>query len=149
MKCEGRFAPHDFQQERSLLNHASKKLPNVPERHTENSTKPSNPSMCYYCFDILIGFPPKSGNPGSKRSIPLPAHQLADASAECPFCYLGNEMARHFTCALHWNPQSQTHIGRRIPLTVLERSTIQSNCPCGTACLVVSRLVKYEVCWRL
>jgi uncharacterized protein (TIGR00296 family) len=42
--------------------------------------------MCYYCFDVLIDSLQNSGKHGSKRSTTIPAfaHQLADASVECP-----------------------------------------------------------------
>lgn len=120
----------------------------------ENSTELQvTPSMCYYCFEVLIDSLQKSGKHGSKRSIPAFAQQLADASVECPlFVTWENRKREHYHlrgCIGTLSPRLlATSVGEYALISALKdrrfNPIVLAEVP--ELRVAVSLLVKYEVC---
>jgi uncharacterized protein (TIGR00296 family) len=109
--------------------------------------------MCYYCFEVLIDSLQKSGKNGSNSSIPAFAHQLADASVECPlFVTWENRTREHYQlrgCIGTLSPKLlATSVGEYALISALKdrrfNPIVLAELP--ELRVAVSLLVKYEVC---
>jgi uncharacterized protein (TIGR00296 family) len=129
--------------------------PNVSDEATlENSTElQATPSMCYYCFEVLIDSLQNSGKRGRKHLIPAFVHQLADSSVACPlFVTWENRKREHYHlrgCIGTLSPKLlATSVGEYALISALKdrrfNPIVLAELP--ELRVAVSLLVKYEVC---
>jgi uncharacterized protein (TIGR00296 family) len=133
----------------------SPQIPNVSDDGTlENSTELQvTPSMCYYCFEVLIDSLQNSGKRGRKHLIPAFVHQLADSSVACPlFVTWENRRREHYHlrgCIGTLSPKLlATSVGEYALISALKdrrfNPIVLAELP--ELRVAVSLLVKYEVC---